>query len=216
MKKFLKDVTLIAYSSNDVKENIESLQKCMEYFDFGAVKIISHKKPDYLPEGIVYERGREIKEINDFNEYMFLFFGVHVNTSHCLYVQHHSWILNHELWKDEWLQYDLAGAVWPIVPNSYLTDDGERVRVGNDGFALKSRRLLLAPSILGLKLEQRQSFFNVDGNTSIYHRSAMLKYGIKYMPVEEAAVFSYENPVPENNYGNMKTFGFHRNRRENE
>jgi len=37
-----------------------------------------------------------------------------------------------------------------------------------------------------------------------------LENGINYPPVEVAARFSYENPVPENDYGNISTFGFHR------
>ena len=210
MKKQLNDITLVAYSSNDVKENIEALQKCMEYFDFGAVKIISHKQPENIPNGITYEQGREIHDYMDFNHYVFSDFGKHINTSHMLMVQHHAYILHPELWKDEWLQYDYAGAPWMIIPNSYLTDDEERVRVGNGGFSLRSRKLLFAPTKLGLSLEQRQGFYNEDGNLTIYHRKAMLGYGIKYMPVEEAAIFAYENPVPENI--NIKEFfGYHRN-----
>jgi hypothetical protein len=69
---------------------------------------------------------------------------------------------------------------------------------------------MFAPRVLGLKLEQRQGFFNEDGNLCVYHVDKLLKYGIKYMPVEEAAAFSYENEVPEN--VNIKSFfGYHRN-----
>jgi hypothetical protein len=39
----------------------------------------------------------------------------------------------------------------------------------------------------------------------------MLDLGIKYAPVEVAAKFSYENPVKENKFGNIPTFGYHRN-----
>lgn len=209
MKKLLSDITLIAYSSNDVEENIQGLLKCMEYFDFGAVKILSHKQPNCLPEGITYECAKEIKDINDFNEYMFLNFGEHVQTSHCLYVQHHAYIIHPELWDDNWLQYDYIGAGWPTIPNAYLTDSGERVRVGNGGFSLRSEKLINAPKILKLKLEQRQGFFNEDGNLTIYHREKLLDYGIKYAPLEVACKFSYENTIPENI--GIKPFGFHRN-----
>jgi hypothetical protein len=214
MKKFLKDVTLIAYSSHDVKENIESLQKCMECFNFGAVKIISHKKPDYLPEGIVYEQGREIKEINDFNEYMFMSFGNHIETSHCLYVQHHAFVISPEIFNIKWLKYDYIGAPWPIVENAYIANTGERVRQGNGGFSLRSKKLLDLPKKMGWYLREEQGWANEDGNICCYWREEMLENGINYAPVEIAAKFAYENPVPENNYGNMKTFGFHRNYRE--
>jgi hypothetical protein len=211
MKKLLKDVTLIAYSSNDVEENIVALQKCMEYFYFGAVKIISHKRPENLPEGIKYEQGKEIKDINDFNEYMFLNFYKHVNTSHCLYIQHHAYILNPELWDDNWLKYDYCGAVWPHVHDAYIANNGERVRVGNGGFSIRSSYLMTLPQKMGWYLREEQGWKNEDGQIAVYWRKEMLENGVKYAPVEVAAKFSYENPVPENNYGNMKTFGYHRN-----
>jgi hypothetical protein len=217
MKKLLKDVTLIAYSSNDIQENIVALQKCMEYFYFGAVKIISHKVPENLPKEIKHEYGKEIKDINDFNEYMFLNLYRHVNTSHCLYVQHHGFIINPELWDDEFLNWDYCGAVWKDIPNTYIANDGVRMKVGNGGFSIRSKKLLDLPKRMGWYLREEQGWANEDGNICCYWHREMLENGIKYAPVEVAAKFSYENPVPENNYGNMKTFGFHRNKsREDE
>ena len=209
MKKYLKDVTLLAYSSHEVPQTIASLQKCQEGLDFAETKLLCHEKPDGLPENILYEFAPEINDIDDFNYYMFLELGKHVNTSHVLYVQAHAWILHPELWDNEWLQYDWIGSPWKVIPNAYLTDDGERIRNGNGGFSLRSKRLLDAPHILGLKLEERQGYFNEDGNLAVYHRAKLLEYGIKYAPVEVAARFAYENAVPENI--GIPPFGYHRN-----
>jgi hypothetical protein len=218
LKKKLNDVTLIAYDTrpDKIEGTILGMQKCLSRLDFASAKLLTDIEPKNLPDNIIWEYAPHINNINDFNLYVFSELGMHVETSHALYVQDHAYILDETLWSDRWLQYDYAGAVWPIVENSYLTDDGKRIRVGNGGFSLRSRKLMFAPRVLGLKLEQRQGFFNEDGNLCVYHVDKLLKYGIKYMPVEEAATFSYENPVLENNYGNMKTFGFHRNHRENE
>jgi hypothetical protein len=208
MKKRLSDITLIAYSSNDVQANILALLKCMEYFDFGAVKIISHKRPDILPDGIVYEQGREIKHINDFNEYMFKNLGNHVETSHCLYVQHHAYIIHKEVWSDEWLQYDWIGSPWRLIPNTYIANNGEVVQVGNGGFSLRSAKIMNLPKQKGWYLREEQGWQNEDGQCCCYWRKEMLENGVKYAPVEVAAKFAYENPVPENK--GIKTFGFHR------
>jgi len=209
MKKSLSDITLIAYSSNDVAENIQGLLKCTEYFDFGAVKILSHKQPDYLPEGITYERARGIKDINDFNEYMFLNLGDHVQTSHCLYVQHHAYIINPEIWTNDFLEYSYIGAPWPIVENAYIANNGERARQGNGGFSLRSKILLDLPKKMGWELREEQGWKNEDGNICCYYRKEMLENGIKYAPLDIACKFSYENTIPEN--VGIKPFGFHRN-----
>ena len=207
-KKKLTDVTLLAYSSHDVDATILSLTKCMNKIDFGEVKLLSHERPDNLPVGITYEFAPLINSFDDYSAYMFLELGKHVSTSHTLIVQHDSCISHPELWKDEWLEYDYAGAPWPIVENNYLTDGGDRVRVGNGGFSLRSKKILDAPKNLGLQLEERQGFYNEDGNCTIYHRDKMLNYGIKYMPLEEACIFAHENDVPENVHI-KETFGYH-------
>ena len=213
MKK-LDEVTLIAYDTrpDKIQGTMDALEYSCKDLEFAKVKILSDIKPSYLPDYIQYEYAPHINHINDFNSYMFLELGKHVDSSYCLYVQDHGFVLNGHLWDDEWLQWDYCGAPWPVVENAYLTDDGRRIRVGNGGFSLRSRKLLFAPKELGLKLEERQQFYNEDGNICVYQVDKLLKYGIKYMPLEEACIFAYENSILENNYGNIKTFGYHRNK----
>jgi hypothetical protein len=209
MKKQLPDVTLIAYTSSDLESTILSLSYCARDFDFGAIKIISHEEPAHTYKGITYEKGDKINGINDFNRYMFLELGKHVETSHCLYIQHHAFIINPELWNDNWLQYDYIGAPWEVIPNIYIANNGETVRVGNGGFSLRSKKLLDLPKKMGWDLRQEQGWYNEDGNICCYYRKEMLENGIKYAPIEIASVFSFENFVPENI--GLDYFGFHRN-----
>jgi len=210
MKKYLKDVTLLAYTSHEVEGTVASLQECQKDIKFAEVKLLSHEKPNNLPSNITYEYAPEINDINDFNHYMFLELGKHVSTSHMLYVQAHAWILHPELWNDDWLQYDYCGSPWRIVENAYIANNGKRARVGNGGFSLRSKKLLDLPKNMNWELRQEQSWYNEDGNVCCYWRKEMLENGIKYAPIEVASIFSYENPMKENNYGNIKTFGFHR------
>ena len=206
----MPDVTLIAVSSIKIPETIEALQKSYRKIEFGAVKLITHMLPEDLPKEIKFEDCPLLNDIMKYNQYVFKDLGKHVNTSHCLLIQHDSWVLNSNLWSNNWLQWDFCGAPWLWQTNSYITDYDEHIRVGNGGFSLRSKKLLDAPNILGLKLEQRRGYFNEDGNLTVYHRKKLLEHGIKYAPVEIASRFSYENPVLENNFGRMKTFGFHK------
>jgi len=207
----IPDVTLIAVSSIKIDETILALQKSYRYIDFGYVKIVTHECPENLPKEISFEECLELNDIIKYNRFIFEELHQYVDTSHCLVIQYDSWVLNPELWDNDWLQYDFCGAPWEWRTNSYLTDGGERVRVGNGGFSIRSRILLSAPKKLGLELEQRQGYWNEDGNICCYWRKEFLEFGIKYAPVEVAARFSYETPVPENNFGKMKFFGFHKN-----
>jgi hypothetical protein len=210
MKKELPDITIIAISSVKVHETISAIQKSMEHIQFGDAKLISHESPTDLPEEIKFEQCPELENVNLYNLYTFRYLTNHVKTSHCLLVQHDSWVLNPEIWEDDWLKNDYIGAPWMIKDDAYICHDtGEHVRVGNGGFSLRSKRLLYVPEKHNLPLLQEQGWYNEDGNICVYHRKKMLELGIKFAPVEVAAKFSYENPVPENI--NLKYFGFHKN-----
>ena len=188
-----------------------SLSRSCRGIEFGAVKIVTDNFPIHLsPKYISHEECPQLKNINDYNQYVFSELGKHVQTSHCLVVHADSYVIYPDLWDNNWLNFDYVAAPWQIKDDAYICHDtGEHVRVGNGGFSLRSKKLLDAPHVLGLPLKQEQNFFNEDGNVAVYNRVAMLNYGIKYAPVEVAAHFSFENPVPEN-YG-LKTFGFHKN-----
>ena len=206
----IPEVTLVAVDCTDrVPGTITALITSTKDIDFGGVKLLSHEKPLDLPDFIEYNEIPKISNIDEYNQFMFMDLGDYISTSHCLTVQDHAYILHPELWTDDWLQYDWIGSPWKIIPNAYLTDDGERVRNGNGGFSLRSKKLMDAPHILGLKLEERQGYFNEDGNLAVYHRAKLLEYGIRYAPVEIASEFAYENTVPENE--GLLTFGYHRN-----
>lgn len=209
MKIDIPDVTLIAVSSINIPETIKALQKSCEEIDFGAVKLISHERTGSLPKEIKFEKCSKINNIMDFNHLAFSDLGKYIQTSHALLVQNHAYIINPTCWDNDWLQYDYIGAPWQWQKNSYISNTGDHVRVGNGGFSLRSKKLLELPKKLGLPLKQEQGFWNEDGNICCYYRREFLEAGIKYAPVEVAAKFSFENEVPENK--GIKTLGFHRN-----
>jgi len=208
-EKIETNVTLIAVDcTTRIKETIKALQTCKEKIDFEKVVLLTNRKPRNLPDFITYKRIKAIENIDKYSEFMFLELYKYFDTSHCLTVQDHAYILHPEVWENEWLKYDYIGAPWLYQQNSYIANTGEHARVGNGGFSLRSKRLCELPSKMGWELRQDQGFFNEDGNICCYWRKEMLEHGINYAPVEVAARFSYENLMGEN-YG-VKPFGFHR------
>ena len=206
------DVTLVAVDcTNRIEETIKALQICAKKINFGNAVLLRHEKPKNLPSFIIYKKIAKIKNIDEYNFFMFLELYKYFNTTHCLTIQDHALIINPELWDNNWLKWDWIGAPWEIRENSYIANNGERIRQGNGGFSLRSKKICSLPSKMGWELREERGFYNEDGNFTVYWRKEMLKQGIKYAPLEVAAKFSYENPVGENNFGNTKTFGFHRN-----
>ena len=97
------------------------------------------------------------------------------------------------------------GAPWPAQTN--FTKKNKEVRVGNGGFSLRSRRLLRAPTVLGLEFTDLGTGFpHEDGFLCVHYREELEAHGIKFAPVEIAAKFSTELQVPET----IKSFGGHK------
>jgi hypothetical protein len=212
----LPDVTLIAASGTNIDKTIGALLWSCKNINFTSVKLITHQKPDNLPENIEFEQSSFImNSYNKYNEYMFLEMEKHVNTSHCLVIQHDGFVIHPDLWNNEWLSIDYLGAPWAIRENAYMANNGERARIGNGGFSLRSRFLLGLPKKLGLYLTQEQNYFCEDGNINCYWRKELLNAGIKYGTIKMASHFSFETEVEENKTI-LETFGFHAHLRPKE
>ena len=206
------DVTLIAIDCTDrIRGTIEALNTCVKSMEFGDVVLLRHEKPNDLPSFITHKEIKEIKNIDAYNSFIFLELYKYFDTSHVLLCQDHAYIINPEMWDDEWLKWDYIGSPWAIVPNAYTANNGERSRVGNGGFSIRSKKICRLPSEKGWGLREERGFKNEDGQICCYWKKEMLIEGVKYAPLEVAVKFGYEKPMEENNYGNVKAFGFHRN-----
>lgn len=205
----LPEVTLALISSIQINDAIKMLQKSNEKIEFATIKFISHEKPDNLPNNIQFNKCEEIKDTHKYSQIVFKYLTNYIDTYFCLLIQPDSCIIHPELWNNNWLKYDYIGAPWAIRDDAYICHDtGEHVRVGNGGFSLRSKKIMNAPLIYNLPLLSEQGYDNEDGNICVYHRVQMKKIGIKFAPVDVAAKFSFENPVPEN--GGIIPFGYHK------
>ncbi len=144
--KELPDVTLVAIDCTDrIKGTIQAMLFSMLKINFGQVKLLSHDKPNCLPPEIQFEQIDKITNIDEYSKFVFLDLGEHIQTSHCLMVQDHGYVISPEMFDDDWLQYDYIGAIWPWSETAYITDEGEHVRNGNGGMSLRSKKILDLP-----------------------------------------------------------------------
>ena len=221
----LPDVTLVSIdTTDDLTGTLNGVYTSMSGIKFGDVKIITTKEQikknqSLESEGITLEEPvTEIKNYNDYNHYVVYDLHNHIDTSHCLLVQPDGFVLFPDKWDDEWLKYDYIGAPWPYQENSYVTPFNEHIRVGNGGFSFRSKKLLEVPLKREIPFDcttgDFYKHFNAnnfaeDGNICVHNRHMFIEEGCKFPPVELAARFAFETPVPEN--AGLIPFGFHYN-----
>lgn len=189
----LPDVTLIALTGIGYKtdSHVSAIKKSCEGIDFGAVKLIQLS---------------EIVDIDSWNKAVIYELPKYIETKYCLFIHDDGYVINPQLWKDEWLNYDFIGAPWPLPQDdySYRDEEGNLVRVGNS-VSLRSKKLLDL-----ISARPWRSYFgntNEDGFITCHNRKWLESKGCVFAPIEEAVYFSKEHSIPENR--DVDTFIFH-------
>lgn len=223
----LSRVTCFAIdNTNRIDETISALHTCMNFANFGEVKLVT--TPEYVnkykdectTDGIlVEEQVAPLTNIDEYSYYILYHLHQHIQTDYVLLVQDHAFIINPNSWSEEFLKYDYIGAPWPYRDRAYITPFGEHQRVGNGGFSLRSKRLLEVPlhKNIPFRVAEQPDFYkmfgskntNEDGNITVHNKHLFEEAGCKIAPIEVARFFSYETPVPENQ--GIIPFGFHNN-----
>mgnify|MGYP001558848937 CR=1 FL=1 len=206
----LPTVDLVAVACTKVPETIEAMRKSQAQFKFTHSILLTHE--DIQAEGIDVIKIDKL-DYKGYNEFIAMKLWQYIGSDYVLLVQNDSWILDGSKWREEWFKFDYIGSAWPIPPEddkiSYRTPKGELVRVGNGGFSFRSRKLLRAPTILGLEFTDKDTGFpHEDGMLCVHYRDELKKAGIKFAPLEVAIKFSRELDIPE--LIDKDTFGFHK------
>lgn len=189
----LPNITLIALTCRDFEDHKKAFDKSCEGIEFGGVKLIWDEK---------------IKSIDDWNRKILYELYNYVDTEYALLIHADGYVINPHLWNPEWLEYDYIGAPWPLPQDdySYRTPSGEIVRVGNS-VSLRSKKMLVAPTWLGLEWKPYFGNTNEDGFLCCHNREILEGVGMKFAPIDVAKHFSKENELPENK--GLETFMFH-------
>tara|TARA_R110000796_G_scaffold58413_4_gene134859 strand:+ start:15018 stop:15680 length:663 start_codon:yes stop_codon:yes gene_type:complete len=205
----LNNVTLIAYTSVNLEGHIKALEYSCKGVNFGKVKLVSHEKPENLPDFITHELCPRMSNIDEWNYGTIYEMPKHVDTEFCLLIHDDGFVVNSESWKDEFLEYDYIGAPWPLPSDSFSFKDikGEVIRVGNS-VSLRSKKLLDLPLETNMKWESFHGFYNEDGFICVNNRHLYIENGCKFADIDVAKYFSHETMIPE--VQGIKPFVFHR------
>lgn len=182
-----KTITLLSIAWGEELEKAKKVVKhCEEIFPFfDKVKIIT-----------------EINNLLDYNIFCVEKLNGVIDTDFVLLVQSDGFILNPELWKDNFLNFDYIGAPWPW-----------HGVCGNGGFSLRSKKFLEVSSTLKyIKYHPEYDLCPEDNFLCLsnYNRDFMINNGIKFADVETALDFSFEHSIF--NFPNKtikNSFGFH-------
>ncbi len=205
----LPNVTLAAVDSVRVRASVKALEYSMKDIDFGEVLLITHRKPLFLPKGITYRHIDKLKNIDAFNYSMIYKVHEYIHTDFMLLVHYDGFVVNPDMWRDEFLDYDYIGSPFPLPKDdfSYRDINGNICRVGNS-VSIRSKRLLEFPSKTGIPFEADHGFFNEDGFICCKNRHLFEAAGMKYAPLEVAKYFGHESMIPE--VEGIRPFVFHK------
>lgn len=187
----IPDVTLVVADSvvHDLSRLV--ISELCNQIKFGDVVTFSDEK--------LTSRGRQYyaKTANLAEAMSLLWYRVplHINTSHILYAQWDSGILDVSQWRDEFLEYDYIGAPWGWHHDVF--------EVGNGGFSLRSIKLMrfLVDHVAEFPRDEPE-----DDVLCRRYRPYLESYGFKFAPIELASQFSIERSKV---FGIDKHFGFH-------
>jgi hypothetical protein len=138
----LTDVTLVCVSSIKIKESWMTLRYCMNQMEFDAVKFITHDNTVANKDGVLVERCRNLTSSEAYSYFLMFDLHKHIDTKYCLLIQHDGFIVDPEMWDDNFYNYDYIGAPWPSIDNHFVDPFGKVRRVGNGGFSFRSKKLL--------------------------------------------------------------------------
>ena len=205
----LKNITLLCMSSVSIDYSVRALLKSSEKINFADIKLISHEKPYNLDNKIKFCYIDEINSLDDYSYKMIYELDKYVTTDYALVIQSDGYVINPDLWRDDFLNYDYIGAPFPL-PNddfSYRDSNNNIFRVGNGGFSLRSKKLIELPNKLKLEWKPFHGYYNEDGFICGMYRNIYENHGIKFAPLDIAKYFSHEIETPETK--DIKPFGFH-------
>lgn len=187
----LPTVTLCAVASVNVEATIRALRSCLDKAEFAGCLLFTDAAVSPANDIRVIPISK-IRSAAEYSDFLLRNLVDHVESSHCLVVQWDGFILDAGAWDPMFLEYDFIGAPWP-----QFTDGQE---VGNGGFSLRSRKLLVACCDAQFHRGHPEDVAICRTNRSLLEQ----EHGIRFADWATAERFSFERTRP-----SRATFGFH-------
>jgi Flp pilus assembly protein TadD len=186
----LPGVTLCCIDTLNHELARRALRRSAEGIRFDKICFITDR--DVAEPGVVTRVIAPLTSRDDYSEFVLKSLLPYVDTSHVLLVQWDGYAINPAAWRSEFLEVDYIGAKW------FWHTDG--MRVGNGGFSLRSRKLLLALQDPRVVLTEAED--ETIGRT--YRPLLEREHGIRFASESLADAFAFEAAYPVG-----KPFGFH-------
>lgn len=191
----LPDVSLVVIETREHELAKLALEDCERRAEFGEVLVFTDRPSLFM------RADRNVVFVPDWPEKIgwsrcfWQEVAPHLKTSHALHIQWDSWVVDPEMWRDEYLEYDFIGAPW-------WYKDG--MNVGNGGFCLRSTRLA---RFLRRNRAQFPCVTALDDDLLCRkYRPSLESAGFTWAPESLALDFSFECVRPDTS---AKHFGFH-------
>ena len=206
----LPNVTLVAVSSIDLDGTLFALSVSSSQIQFGVIKLLTSELIKPVNENIKVELIPKLDYLG-YSKFMLEDLHSHIDTPHCLVIQADGFVLNPSKWQDKFLDYDYIGAPWPkrlVAGPDRVTIHMQKNRVGNGGFSLRSKKLLLETSKINF---DSLNFLTMNEDMIIGHYmyEQMVAAGIRFPEPDFAAKFSVESPHAAYGQSPNTSFGFH-------
>jgi len=215
-KKNLENITLVAISSVHMYETVCALKYSMREISYNKVLLLSDHKPFYLPKNITFVKIERLKNVDDYSYFMVYELYKYIDTEYALIVHHDGFVVNPQLWREEFLNYDYIGSPWrePLPEeNRYRDIEGAICRVGN-GVSLRSKALMELPTKQQWEWKKIASgTYNEDCFICCDNKHLVEAAGLKIAPIDVAKYFGHEQMIPE--IEGIEPFLFHQWRGKN-
>lgn len=197
----LKRVTAVCIDGRNIEDNIKE-----QYVNVFKHMLSSANFYDLLfvsPSYIDYPGVKNIKieelDFGGYSNYCVKELNSIIKSDFCLVFQLDGFIINPDLWDEDFYNYDYIGAPWPLHFGGWV-EPGKQV--GNGGFSLRSKKFInFAASLPGTTNHE-------DTYIVFENRASLEENGVRIAPLEVAIRFSVENDINEDH--NIDTcFGFH-------
>jgi hypothetical protein len=194
----LSNVTLLCVETRDPELAHWAIDRCLAGTRFAKVVLITNidlvknKRSD-----IEYIQAPPIKSTKDYSDLLLTGIDQYVVGSHVLVIQWDSFITHPNLWRNEFLEYDYIGPVWPHHPQT---------PVGNGGFSLRSVNLLQAIKRPGFTKKHPEDYCICADNKDFLEKEC----GIRFAPTAVAEQFAVERSEWHDAFGFHGFFNFGR------
>jgi len=212
LKKKLKlpNVTLLAATFGEEEEVQIAMRISQHNIEFGSVKLLCSSPPRKKYPDIDYVSVPPVNTHRRYQQIIFQDLHKYFKTSHCLTVQADGFVVNADLWKEEFLKFDYIGAPWPnkvqINPNFII--NVKKNCVGNGGFSLRTRKLVETTAKINFN-SLKFSLMHEDIIICHYLYKEMIDKGVRFAPPKLAAQFSIEETHHLYGQNVNSVFGFH-------